>query len=68
MTLIERCVGNLSMEDYEFHAERLFCKPSEKTLALARKVFNRLDKQFDAEFDAWCRRNSDWTCPIEWLY
>lgn len=58
MTLIERCVGNLSIEDYEFHAERLFCKPSKRTLAFAKKVFDRLEKEFDAEFEAWCERNS----------
>lgn len=58
MTLIERCVGNLGMEDYEFHARKMFCQPSEKTLALAEKVFERLSAEFDAEFDAWCERNS----------
>ena len=30
MTLIERLAGVQPFEDYEFHARRRFCQPSEK--------------------------------------
>ena len=58
MTLIERLAGVQPFEDYEFHARRRFCQPSEKTLAFAKKLFDRLSAEFDAEFEAWCERNS----------
>ena len=58
MTLIERLAGVQPFEDYEFHARRRFCQPSEKTLAFAKKVFDRLKKEFDAGLEAWCERNS----------
>ena len=58
MTLIERLAGVQPFEDYEFHARRRFCQPSEKTLAFERKVFDRLSAEFDAGFEAWCERHS----------
>lgn len=66
MTLIERLAGVQPFEDYEFHARRRFCQPSEKTLTFAKKVFDRLEKELNAEFEAWCERNSGVSGPVEW--
>ena len=67
MTLIERLAGVQPFEDYEFHARRTFCQPSEKTLAFARKVFDRLKKEFDAGFEDWCERNSGISGKVRWF-
>lgn len=48
MTLIENislhCLG---MEDYIFHAQRYFCKPSKRTILQAQKVFDKLEARWD---------------------
>ena len=67
MTLIERLAGVQPFEDYEFHARRRFCQPSEKTLAFARKVFDRLSAEFDAGLEAWCERNSGMFGKVRWF-
>lgn len=52
MTLIENLVGKgLSVEDYEFQARRLFCQPSEKTLAFAETVLDRLEGKLEEEME-----------------
>lgn len=56
VTLVEDLVGRgLSVEDYEFHARRMFCRPSKRTLALAEKVLTRLDREFADELEAWAK-------------
>ena len=44
MTLIEwidlHCLG---MANYVFYADRLFCRPSKRTILQAQKVFNKLE-------------------------
>ena len=67
MTLIERLAGVQPFEDYEFHARRRFCQPSEKTLAFAKKVFDRLSVEFDAGLEAWCERNSGISGKVRWF-
>ena len=67
MTLIERLAGVQPFEDYEFHAKRRFCQPSKETLTFAKKVFDRLKKEFDTEFEAWCERNSGVSGPVKWF-
>ena len=48
MTLIEwidlHCLG---MADYVFYADRLFCKPSKRTIMQAQKVFDKLEARWD---------------------
>ena len=48
ITLIENislhCLG---MADYVFYADRLFCKPSKKTILKAQKVFDKLEARWD---------------------
>ena len=48
ITLIENislhCLG---MADYAFYAERLFCKPSKRTILQAQKVFDKLEARWD---------------------
>ena len=48
MTLIEwidlHCLG---MADYVFYADRLFCKPSKRTILQAKKVFDKLEARWD---------------------
>ena len=48
MTLIDwislHCLG---MADYVFYAERLFCKPSKRTILQAQKVFDKLEARWD---------------------
>ena len=67
MTLIERLAGVQPFEDYEFHAKRRFCQPSERTLVFAKKVFDRLSAEFDAGFEAWCERNSGTNGKVKWF-
>ena len=48
ITLIENislhCLG---MADYVFYAEKLFCRPSKRTLAKAQKILKKLDARWD---------------------
>ena len=48
ITLIENislhCLG---MADYVFYAEKLFCKPSKRTILQAQKVFDKLESRWD---------------------
>ena len=48
ITLIENislhCLG---MADYMFYAEKLFCKPSKRTILQAQKVFDKLEAHWD---------------------
>ena len=48
MTLVEwislHCLG---MADYVFYADRLFCKPSKRTILQAQKVFDKLEARWD---------------------
>ena len=52
MTLIEwidlHCLG---MADYVFYADRLFCKPSKRTILKAQKVFDKLDARWDEQIE-----------------
>ena len=52
MTLVQNLVGRgLNVEDYEFHAKKLFCQPSPKTLALAEAVLDRLEAELEEEME-----------------
>ena len=52
ITLIENislhCLG---MADYVFYAERLFCKPSKRTVLQAQKVFDKLEARWDEQME-----------------
>ena len=48
MTLIEWIsLHDFGVDDYMFWAERIFCRPSKKTLEKAQKVLNKLDARWD---------------------
>lgn len=52
MTLVQSLVGRgLNVGDYEFHARKMFCQPSEKTLVLAEKVLDRLEAELEEEME-----------------
>ena len=48
MTLIEwTSLHDFGMLDYKVWAERIFCKPSKRTLEKAQKVLKKLDARWD---------------------
>ena len=48
MTLIEwTSLHDFGMDNYVFWAERMFCKPSKRTLAKAQKVLKKLDARWE---------------------